>query len=274
MLLFVEQLTVIDCGLLDAARGLVGMSWLVDVSLQGEPDPCGMILDFGPAKRLIKNRIDRLVDHRLLVPTQADGLLRRGDQLQFEDHTGHRLVYRGPSDSTCLLASAAITADAVAAHVRADLERALPAGLHIEVSLREETIAGASYNYCHGLSQHGGNCQRIGHGHRCRLEILADGLRTPALERAGTARWQDVFAGNRADLANDPGDARYRFAYRSAAGDFVLELDAQRCRLLQAPTTVENIALCIARGLKREQPDTHFLVRAYEGVRKGAVAEA
>ena len=72
--LFVEHVTHIDCGVLDAERGLSGATWLVDATLTGRRDDQGMLFDFGPAKRLLKAEIDALVDHRLLVPSQAPGL--------------------------------------------------------------------------------------------------------------------------------------------------------------------------------------------------------
>src|SRR3954464_8172854 len=72
--LFVEQLTVIDCAYLDAARGLVGESWIVDVELIGDLDEQSMVLDFGEVKRRLKRAIDGSVDHTLIVPRLAPEL--------------------------------------------------------------------------------------------------------------------------------------------------------------------------------------------------------
>ena len=51
---FVDQITVLDCAFLCEERGLVGESWVVDVSLSGELNDDDMVIDFGLMKRLIK----------------------------------------------------------------------------------------------------------------------------------------------------------------------------------------------------------------------------
>ena len=79
--LFIDNLTVIDFAYLDASRGLVGESWIVDVILGGELDEQGMVFDFGDIKHAIKKRLDDTADHRLLVPADHDQLsLREEDQ--------------------------------------------------------------------------------------------------------------------------------------------------------------------------------------------------
>lgn len=274
--LFVEQLTVIDCGLLDPERGLAGVSWLVDAEIAGALDDTGMIVDFGPAKRLIKQRIDAFADHRLLVPRDAPGLgltlTEHTSAFTFAGKHGETVRYRAPRQAACAIPGTTIAAENLAPLLERTVEAALPPNVSgVQLTLREEAIDGASYNYCHGLRKHGGQCQHIGHGHRSRLEILVDGRRSHAHERAWCDRWQDVFLGNRADLIPASSADHYCFAYQSTAGYFELELLAARCELLATDSTVENIAAFIADTLKSEQPAKAFTVRAYEGVHKGAI---
>jgi len=277
--LFVEHLTTLDCGLLDPSCGLTGQSWIVDVTLDGALDDQGMIFDFGPAKRAVKSTIDTAADHKLIVPMRAAGLEMHGNgdpmHVHFVDATGGRVDYRGPAEAVCRLDAERVEPDMLARALESDVAAAMPANVSgVRLDLREETIAGAGYRYCHGLHKHAGDCQRIAHGHRSRLEIYVDGERSPAHETRWADLWRDIYLGNRSVLQSDPNDERYRFAYSAPQGDFGLELDAHRCALLDADTTVENIAAHIARQLKREQPDRAFTVRAYEGVHKGAIATA
>lgn len=277
--LFVDQITVIDAAVLDRLRGLVGVSWIVDVALDGALDDQGMVFDFGPAKRTVKQVIDATADHKLIVPMGAPGLdLEESGgetRLWFTDDVGARFFQRGPEAALCRLDAPSVEPGAVAAMLRERLAAAMPANVSdIRVRLRDELIEGAAYCYCHGLKKHEGHCQRIAHGHRSRLEIWADGERSPGHERRWADRWRDVYLGSREDLAVDPGERRWRFAYSADEGEFELELDAARCDLLDTDSTVENIAAHIAASLKADEPGREFVVRAYEGVNKGAEASA
>src|SRR5690606_28980303 len=74
MILFVRDLTVIDFSYLCAERGMLGESYIVDVELHGKLDNTSMVLDFSRVKKIIKQAIDQLVDHKLAVPAGCSAL--------------------------------------------------------------------------------------------------------------------------------------------------------------------------------------------------------
>jgi 6-pyruvoyl-tetrahydropterin synthase len=171
--LFVDQLTVIDCAYLDAARGLVGESWIVDLELEGDLDAQSMVLDFGEVKRRIKRAIDAGPDHTLLVPLQHPALHweARGEQpaLHFESARG-RIRHISPRCALTLLPVETVSAEALGRHLVEQLQALLPGNAQqLRLHLRPEGIDGAHYHYVHGLKKHDGACQRIAHGHRSRL---------------------------------------------------------------------------------------------------------
>lgn len=279
--LFVEELTVIDCALLDAQRGLLGQSWLVDLELGGDLDEQGMVFDFGDVKPVVKAVIDDTVDHRLLVPSASDSLRLEQDRsetrLWFRTAAGE-LFHRSPADALCLLDASSIGNHSVEAHLVAAVLAVMPENVRdVRLKLREEAIEGAGYRYVHGLRQHRGNCQRIAHGHRSRIQIYRDGERSEAHERWVADRWRDIYLGCRADLQSEVergGQPCYQFRYRAAQGEFELVIPKSRCDLLETESTVECIAAHLAQILKARDPSATYQVRAYEGVRKGAIAMA
>jgi 6-pyruvoyl-tetrahydropterin synthase len=280
--LFVDRLTVIDCALLHPQRGLLGESWLCDLELAGGLDAQGMVLDFGEVKRTVKGIVDATFDHKLLVPARHPGLeiAADGDRLRIDYPygDGRRLVHDGPADATRLIDSPEVTTLAVATAIEQALRPALPANVReTAVTLRTEAIAGAHYQYSHGLRQHTGTCQRIAHGHRSRSEILRDGARAPGLEAEWAGRWHDAYIGKRADLVETRtcnGIPVHRFHYVAAQGAFELEIPAECCYLIDTDSTVEHLAAHVAARLAIEHPGARYRVRAFEGVDKGAIAEA
>lgn len=275
-LLFVEHLSVIDCAYLDAVRGLVGESYIVDIELEGELDEQSMVLDFGEVKKRLKRALDGSADHTLLVPLRAAPLsLHRVPErvtLEFRAASG-MIEHASPPAAVTLVEAEKISAATLAAHLQPLLAAEVPANVAtVRVSLRHEAIDGAYYHYTHGLKKHAGHCQRIAHGHRSRIEIHVDGVRDAALEQAQAACWQDIYLGSREDLSAERG-GRLRFQYQAGEGAFAIELPAARCELLDTDSTVECLAEHLAATAARQRPGAQVLVRAYEGVMKGAAAQ-
>jgi 6-pyruvoyl-tetrahydropterin synthase len=278
--LFVEQLTVLDFSRLDRERGLVGESWIVDLELAGELDAQSMVLDFGAVKRIAREAVEDFADHKLLVPSRCGwvevAVSAASGEVRIEaPAAGLRL--RSPGEAVCCLEAPAVTMPALGAKLEECVAAVMPANVRaVRLSLREEGVPGAYYHYSHGLKRHAGHCQRIAHGHRSRIEIYTDGRRNDHWERHWAERWRDIYLASAEDLVAETrlGDRpAWRFAYQARQGEFELEIWRDRCELVPADTTVEQLAAYIAGELARLDPGTVFRVRAYEGVQKGAIAE-
>ncbi|MCB1759214.1 MAG: 6-carboxytetrahydropterin synthase [Gammaproteobacteria bacterium] len=279
--LFVNRLTVIDASLLDPDRGLLGQSWLLDVEIEGTLDRQGMVLDFAEVKRRIKSLVDQEFDHRLLVPTRHPGfsttLVDGGCHVRFRLRNGEMIDHRGPADACALLDAGRVDSETLGAAISARLEPQLPENiLAVRLLLHTEAITDASYHYSHGLKLHRGNCQRIAHGHRSRIQIYRDGARDKDLEADWAERWRDVYIASRDDLLHEVslgGNDYLQFGYRAAQGRFELRLPRRSCRIVDCETTVENLARHIRATLEHEHPGSTFRVVAFEGVEKGAISE-
>ncbi len=277
--LFVDALTVIDFTYLHATRGLVGESWIVDLELHGKLDAQGMVLDFGEVKRAVKHEIDRLVDHRLVLPVALPGLHLRelpdGNLRATYGDGAQHLLAECPPSAMLKLNAAEVTPPALIAFLTVALREVTPDNVdQIVVKLREEKIEGAFYHYSHGLKKHQGACQRIAHGHRSRIVIEEDGIRSAALEQRWAGLFRDIYIGTTDDLAYTPSEAHRRFAYTTFEGRYLLELPVKQVYLIETDSTVELIASHIADALKRDNPQRKYRVRAYEGVSKGAIADS
>ncbi|HEX4871743.1 MAG TPA: 6-carboxytetrahydropterin synthase [Nevskiaceae bacterium] len=274
-ILFVDQLTVIDCAVLDARRGLVGESWIVDLELEGALDEQSMVLDFGEVKKRLKRAIDHSVDHCLLAP-------RRSPRLRIESQAGLRVLhfeaetgtYRhaSPDCAVALIDAEAVAPDAVIGYLQPRLQTELPASVReLRLHLRPESIDGPSYHYVHGLKKHRGACQRIAHGHRSRLEIRLDGHRQPEAEQQQAAAWRDVYLASRDDRLGESG-GQVHLGYDAPEGRYELSLPASRLDWLDGDSTVECIAEELHRRWRPQLAAGRLEIRAYEGVMKGAIA--
>lgn len=280
--LFVNRLTAIDFSYLHPSRGLLGESWLVDIELRGGLDAQGMVLDFGEVKRRVKRLIDEGFDHKLLVPLRHAGLQRRLepglDELTFVLADGGLIRHRAPAVATAFIDAEQITLASVGAAIEQMLMAQMPDNVEaLQLRLYPEPIDGAFYHYSHGLKLHCGNCQRIAHGHRSRIEIFCDGVRDVLLEADWAKRWHDIYLGSREDLQAEmqiEGRDYLRFAYTAPQGDFELQLPKSACYLIDTESTVENLAQHIADRLHAERVEGALAVYAYEGVDKGAIGEA
>jgi 6-pyruvoyl-tetrahydropterin synthase len=293
MQLFVDDLTVIDFSYLCKQRGIVGESWIVDVLLDGSLNEMSMVLDFAVVKKQIKAIIDDAVDHKLLLPIQEQALTlaesTHNDGHQTVDFISDAASYylQSPACAFASIDCLTITIPEVTKHLTAIILAHLPDNVQgLTLVLRPENIPTDYYHYTHGLKLHDGNCQRIAHGHRSKIQILVDDKRDAALEAAWCQRWEDIYIASEADrisvddiqlsaqaMSNLTPDHQY-FSYHAPQGRFDIAVDSNVLDVVDCDSTVELLADFILRQIKAqytELANNNVKVVAYEGVAKGAI---
>ncbi|WP_372882013.1 6-carboxytetrahydropterin synthase [Psychromonas sp.] len=287
MKLFVRDLTVIDASYLDAQRGFVGESYQVDVVLTGQLNEQSMILDFSLVKKQIKTIIDAEVDHKLVVPSAAENctvsFAKQRTQVDYKLSDNTVIQLKCPNEAYCLLESDTVTIPVLETYLEQVILAQLPDNvLALEIKLRHENITTPYYHYTHGLKKHNGNCQRIAHGHRSKIDIFIDDQYSEELVAEWAKRWQDIYLASAEDVileadlsfAVAPNNfEKLCTAYHAPQGYFELLMPALRAELLPNDTTVEELSAFICGEIKARVGDKRVTVYAYEGVGKGAISE-
>jgi len=275
MRLFVDQLTNLDFSYLDAKRGLVGETWLANIAMDGELDEQGMVVDFGDVKKQIRNWLDENIDHKLLVPTDSSaGTCEEQNERQRIVWNGEQgtIITEAPTSSHTLINTHAISPDSVARWCTEKLKALFPSSvtkLHIDFIC--EKIDGPFYHYTHGLKKHLGNCQRIAHGHRSKIDIWRGDDSALDLMQALAEEWRDIYIGTTEDCEDDPERPdNFLFKYEAQQGLFSLSIPKANCYLVDTESTVELIASHLAQRFSQNELGT-VTVKAYEGQNKGAI---
>lgn len=287
MKLFVRDLTVIDASYLDEVRGFVGESYQVDIVLQGELNEQSMIFDFSLVKKQIKAIIDAELDHKLLVPHASPfcsvilDTLRTQVNFKLTDNSVIQL--KCPNEAYCFLESESINIDLLETYLEQVISQRLPENItDLEVKLHSEKIKTSYYHYTHGLKKHNGNCQRIAHGHRSKIDIFIDDDYNKELVADWANRWKDIYLASREDIIKKSDLSfivtknefdKLCTGYHAPQGYFELLMPASRAEVLPDDTTVEELARFICEQIKERFFDKKVTVYAYEGIGKGAIVE-
>lgn len=292
MQLFVNDLTVIDFSYCCENRGIVGESWIVDVLLDGSLNEMSMVLDFAVVKKQIKAIIDDAVDHKLLLPMN-NSMIKCQDSTHNPNHEyvdvySKRANYflQSPKCAFAKIIDKEITIDSVTSHLTDIILKELPNNVQgLTLTLRPENIDGDYYHYTHGLKLHDGNCQRIAHGHRSKINFFLDGYRSQDLEHFWCYRWEDIYIASESDrvLQSDIQlsetamqnltESHQFFAYQAPQGQFDIAVQENVLEVVDCDSTVELLADYIARQVNLNNESNQTLkVIAFEGVGKGAIA--
>lgn len=293
--LFMNKITVLDFAALLPDSMPIGFSFYVDVRLGGAQDSDGILMDFGLAKKALKEFLDRFYDHCLYV---HKGQVSQGQ-------TGEVVYVRQKSDSDLFLMRCPNSAvQVVPLTILEDLsqgkldtlekhleEKALPIlpsnvlQLKIKLYPHEKSSDENFFSYTHSLKFHYGNCQRF-HGHSNVVEVYSQGnLDFPLSQKAarlldktylidGTYLTQEFHPEKWGLLGESwtqmmEKEPHLFVEYSGNQGEFGLVLPKRMVQLMPSESSIENISQYVFNRLRLD-PQVHQ-VFCYEGLQKGAI---
>lgn len=282
-MIFLQNITTLDFAYLCPERGLLGDSFHVHVDLHGELNEIGFVMDFGPAKRLIKQVIDDQVDHKVIVPGGSANIEKTG--FSITTSLGETYRYEAPASSYLVLPGSKVTEGGLSAFLETACRAVLPKNVRsIKIHLQTDPRFSheANFRYTHGLRRHNGNCQRLLHGHRNPIVVHLQDLRSPELELFLAQELEGAHFAHATTLSstnlNFVLDRRNfnlkehgaEIAYVSDQGEFRALLPADRIILLSEEPSIENIAKFCWQRIQDHKPVQNLSVTAFEGLNKGA----
>jgi 6-pyruvoyl-tetrahydropterin synthase len=297
--LFINDVDKIDCAIFDPSVGVVGQSWIVDITVSGQLDSNGFVYDFSHLKKLVKQVLKASLDHTLIIPVQSKLVhyqdTDRGElwRLQAKSRlTGvnSEWSYLCPKGAVYPIRSVQVTRETVEQECSRLVRHRLPEEVHsVEIHLRkEEVLAGqAFFRYSHGITGHEGLCQRLFHGHRSLIEVYVADERRHDLEQwlAHEVLGSVVHIASMSQLVNPAADLRpgvrsehqtpLTLAYEASKGRYEATVPANRVFLVENETSIEAITQELARLIASEGVDlgAPIKVKCFEGIGKGAIAE-
>jgi len=238
------------------------------------------MLSFSFVKKRIKSYVDDLVDHKFLVaknnPLVQYQQTPKQTSLELTTSNGELYRHNSPAEAVCLIDSEQVTPETICDQITRDITKILPDNIaKVILHLRAEEIEGDYYHYSHGLKKHFGDCQRIAHGHRSKIQVWQNDQFSEKWSSHIAKLWQDIYLATEEDIKESVtlnNQDHWLFEYHANQGLFQLIIPKQRCYLLKADTTVELIALFLADYVKQQSPNSSIKVKAFEGVDKGAIA--
>lgn len=294
--LFYKNVTVLDYAYLDDHLGVVGDALKVHVEFIGKTDKEGVVYDFSYAKKKVKEIIDRDCDHRLVVPK---GVIEKieGDRLQLNYSYGLSdmpMTYECPEQGICELPSHHVTKETIATYLEEVILKEMPETVSaIRLTLEDESLPEdkPTFHYTHGLKEHYGNCQRLFHGHKNTVDVFVNGKERRDLESfladelfkgsVHFCKWENVV--NKEEITKLLGTElpqgrfnqvpRVEISYEANQGNFKGSLPGHEVFFMEEESTVENLSMLFARLIKEKvSANDRVMVRAYEGVAKGAIS--
>ncbi len=277
--LFLQRFTVLDFAYLAPQQGFQGESFHVSAELEGELDHQGFILDFGPAKKLLKAIVDESLDHKLVLPNHPD-LVGTAKGFRFAD-----LEYHPPHEAIAVVENPEVTIAALEALLQTEAVEKLPANVKsVRFFLQQEGrfFHEPNFRYTHGLRLHEGNCQRLIHGHRNPIEVWLAGERQTKLEEFLALEWAGVHFAHAATVLNlsdldmtvgrrqEKNPQQAELGYESPQGEFWARFPASKLVVLEQEPSIENIARLGWQRLIAEGAPKEICVVAYEGINKGS----
>jgi len=296
--IFIQNVTVLDCAVWDVNIGPVGRSWNVDVEWSGTTDDECVVIDFSTAKKLAKNIIDDLFDHRLLIADtvttpENDGRIICAphnttpitQRFLIDTYKNSLVVFEQDLLIELSMGRTTRLEDAISREI---LSQSPSNVTEVKIRLREHQNRSEPFffNYLHSLRLHRGNCQRF-HGHSNVVEVYRNGqidndssvtaaqflngkylvancyLREPA--REALQRLEKHI--NRAELNSD---AFVWVSYEGSQGQVFVRVPRQKVLLMNDESSIENISNWIHKHIFESAPSLE--VHAYEGLNKGAVS--